>query len=406
MKNWIFVILLSLLFISCDDNSTSPNKTTVKVGVMLSQTGAGSSLGETANAAITVAMEEIQAELNADYPDKAFEIVLRDTETNPDVALTQLQELAEMDIKFIVGPQTSASLEKMKEFADSNDILLVSPTSVAQSLAIPGDNIYRLTPSDNLQAEATVAMLKDKGINTSIIIVRDDVWGNGLADLIKEKFESDGGRIAHIFKYSTDETDFSSLAADVDNKLSELILTHDMTEISVNMLSFAEGADILEAVQVYDNSFLVKWYGSSAFAGNKALLENKAALFAINVDFECPLFGLDPNAQTVYEPVGTKVNNIIGRMPDIYAYAAYDALWLAARTFMLNDFQNDFGSIKTTFYELASTYLGASGNTEFNENGDRKNANFDFWRLTKPRTVYKWAVSATYNSETGLIEYK
>ena len=68
---------------------------------------------------------------------------IEDTKRNPDVALEKLKSLADKGIRIVIGPQTSAELNKVKYYANNNGILLISYSSTATSLAIAKDNIFR-----------------------------------------------------------------------------------------------------------------------------------------------------------------------------------------------------------------------------------------------------------------------
>ena len=86
-----------------------------------------------------------------------------------------------MGIRIVLGPDSSAEVEAVKAYADENGILLISPSSTAISLAIPGDNVFRFVPDDTQQAETIATLMWEDGIRAVIPIWRGDTWGDDLA---------------------------------------------------------------------------------------------------------------------------------------------------------------------------------------------------------------------------------
>ena len=113
-----------------------------------------SSSGESSHEALKVAVEDVN-----EYFFKTnvrAQLIVEDTKTNPSSALEGLKSILgeKEDVRMIIGPATSAAVQGVKDYADKNDILLVSHSSTAPSLAIPGDNLFRFVPDDTHQGEA------------------------------------------------------------------------------------------------------------------------------------------------------------------------------------------------------------------------------------------------------------
>ena len=106
-------------------------------------------------------------------------LVWEDTENDPEVALEKIQVLNSKGIKFILGPKTTDEIHHIKSYADSNDMVLISPSSASPSLAIV-DNIFRMVPNDTYQGKVLALLFQEKGIKAVIPIYRGDVWGDGI----------------------------------------------------------------------------------------------------------------------------------------------------------------------------------------------------------------------------------
>ena len=80
-----------------------------------------------------------------------FVAAIEDSRLEPELALEQAKSLRDRGAQPLIGPQSSAEVAFLKPFVDENGLLLVSPSSTAGTLAIPGDNVFRFTPADSVE---------------------------------------------------------------------------------------------------------------------------------------------------------------------------------------------------------------------------------------------------------------
>jgi len=182
----------------------------VALGALLSLTGDLASAGESSQAALELALRDINEYLAEIVSPMRVKLIIEDTGADPAIALEKLRKLAAAGAAIVIGPQSSAEVAAVKEYADDNDILLVSQQSTAPSLAIAGDNVFRFALNDTLQAEAVADRIWKDGIRAVIPMQRGDVWGDDLAAAIKHSFEQRGGIILEGLRYSPSADDFSS----------------------------------------------------------------------------------------------------------------------------------------------------------------------------------------------------
>lgn len=403
MKKLVLLIAMSMMFLSCADEGKDWK--IIPVGALLNRTGSGNSLGESADTVLNYAIADVNDYLEDNFAFFTLELHREDTGTDSLRALQKLQALHAQGIKVVIGPQTSAEASALRAYAEQNDMILLSPSSVAISLAIPGDNLYRLPPSDYIQAKAMARMLIDDNIKQLVTIKREDVWGNDLYQAVKSEFEKMGGQAQIVISYNAKEHSFEDYVNTLDQSVASFLSSYENDEVAVYMISMGEGMNILEAAAEKDNLGKVRWYGASAFAENKNLINNKiAADFAISRGLPCPIFGLNPDFELdFWGPIMKKTDAALGRKTDIYALCAYDALWLAALTYERASDNADINSMLEALNYQAEHYAGPSGYTAFNEAGDRAAANYDFWSPYKDGDEYSWKTVATYDSESGSL---
>ncbi len=147
----ICVLLLGLVGSAAEIQAANlRSKQRVKIGVLASLTGSGSSLGKNTVAALEIAADQIETATKGRI---RFRLLVRDTQLDPSQALDAIQDLDSRGVNIVFGPQSSSEVAAIKPYADAHNILIISQGSTASSLAIPGDNIFRLCPNDTREAE-------------------------------------------------------------------------------------------------------------------------------------------------------------------------------------------------------------------------------------------------------------
>ena len=184
------------------------SKQTVTLGALLPLTGISSSLGESEEAALKIAFKDINENFSKNHSNLRLELVIEDTQTNPEVSLEKLKHLTIKGIRIVIGPATSAELEATQGYANSHGVLLLSPSSTAPSLSIPGNNVFRFVPDDTHQAQAISKLMWNDGIRIVIPFWRADVYGNDLVKAVKKNFQQLGGRVADGVGYTPNTGDF------------------------------------------------------------------------------------------------------------------------------------------------------------------------------------------------------
>jgi len=411
----------------------SNGKQSVALGALLPLTGASSSLGESEDAAIKIATKDVNEYFSKSNSNTRVGLIIEDTQTNPAISLEKLKDLAAKGVRIVIGPGTSAEIQAVKDYADKNGILLVSPSSTAPSLAVPGDNIFRFVSDDTHQAQAISKKMWQDGVRVVVPMWRTDVYGNDLLNATKYNFEMLGGRVVDGVGYIPRTGDFSAslnrinfMIWDQDLrslslKISQAVAQYGADKVGVYLVSFDEVVPIFIEAQNEPVLSMVKWYGSDGSALNDKLVRNiEAAMFAAKTGFVNPIYGVDNNNGYKFKLIDNQIQKVIGRVPRSYAEVAYDSLWVAALTENSTGGTKDINSLKKSFLQIANSYTGITGDTSLNEAGDRKHADYDFWAIranngnsrnnnNNDRSVFAWGQVGRYQSntninDTGLIQ--
>jgi branched-chain amino acid transport system substrate-binding protein len=347
------------------------------------------------------AKHDINESFSKSNSSKRVELLIANTEINPDIALEKTKELVNNGVKIIVGPQTSDELKKIKPYVDSHDILLISQSTTAPSLATI-DNIYRLLQNDTYQGQQIAEKMHRDGKKIVIPIWLNNKYGNELYKSTKNNFEKLGGKFDDGVKYPPNIGQFAgslhrinfmiwdqnlkNISKAISNATKYIDGPNPYHKIGVYLISYGELVPLFLQAPSHNDLDKVEWYGSEATAKNQRLLEHeKAAAFAAKTNFTTPSLSYDTtNKKLELLEEETKLEQI-----DASDVNSYDAVWIAALA--ENDSQNKtFVNLKSNFDKTISSYHGLSGDIKLDRYGDRI-ANYDFWKLKEVSSnVYEW----------------
>ncbi|BAN90069.1 ABC transporter substrate-binding protein [Aeropyrum camini] len=398
------VALIAPIFLSTPALYTAAAQpTTITIGALLPLTGDLQSYGVRAQAAVQVAVEDVNAYLESKNAWFRFELKVEDTQTKPDVAVQKFNSLVAQGIKFIVGPMTSAEVKKLKDLADQNNVLIISPSSTAIELKIAGDNVFRFCPTDDVQSKAIGALVRDLGIKGVVIINRADTWGNGLMEATKEVLEGEGVEVASVYSYNPESPNFSGIASQANGDMESLVSKYGEDKVAVVAIGFKEVVELFSAAADYETLEGVLWIGSDGTAQlSEFTTDPLAREFATSTLFINPIFS--PAATAAQEKVRQEVVAKIGEEPDAYSLAAYDAVWAIALALlqagpmdnpdeMVNQVKQLLPQI-TTSDEFAK--YAATGKFPLDEGGDRATADYDWYIVAEVGGEYKWVKAGVY----------
>ena len=389
---------------ACHRVSTVPRERDVVLGGLFSLTGNWSTLGQNSRAAMELAVADVNKYLAGNPAHVRFVAVVEDTRLDPDLALEKAQTLRARGAQLLIGPQSSAEVQRLESFVNANGLLLVSQSSTAGSLANSGDNVFRFTPSDSLEGVAVSAMMWDDGVRAIVPVWRDDAGNTGVAAATRARFVAIGGNVLAGVKYGAATSDFTTTAAAVNEQLRQAIAQYGADKVAVHLAAFDEVVDLF--TRAADDPVLrsVRWYGSDGVAHSEALVANRqAAEFASRVGYPNPIFGFDEGARDIWEPLAARIRARTNLEPDAFALAVYDAVWVVARGYVASGATLGIDDLKRAFTTAASTQFGATGWTVLNAAGDRKYGDYDFWAVRQVGGAPGWTRVARYETRTGRV---
>ena len=402
-------MLLGLAVSSCDDDPISSGQgREITLGGLFSLTGNWATLGVTSKAAMELGIEDVNQYLAAGNSGFEFKANIQDTKLDPSTALSQVTAMKASGIEVVIGPQSSAEVAAIRTYVNDNGIVIISQSSTAGSLAIANDNVFRLTPSDTLEAVALVGLMKADAVTTIIPFWRNDAGNIGLQVATRALFGATGSVKAGV-QYDAAQTDFTAPLAALKTQVQAAITERGGTAgVAVAHAGFDEVVEVFKAATTDAVLGSVRWYGTDGTALNEPLRTNAvAAAFARKVNFWTPTPGVEEGARARWEPIATRIAaKAGGAKPDAFALAVYDAVWLAAQAYLATGETGKIATLKAALVTAADGYYGASGWTKLNAAGDRKFGDFDFFSLSQSGSTFSWGLAAQYSTQTGILVRK
>jgi branched-chain amino acid transport system substrate-binding protein len=374
----------------------------VLLGGLFSLTGNWATLGQTSAVAVEIAVDEVNRYLEGNAAGLRFRVAVVDTRLEPERALEEARALHALGAQILIGPQSSAEVAYLKPYVDANGLLLVSHGSTAGNLAIPGDNVFRFTPSDVPEGVANSAMMWEDGIRTIVPVWRDDAGNAGLEAATRAAFSELGGTALEGVSYDAATENFTATAAALRAQVEQAIGAEGADHVAVYLAAFDEVVQLFASAAMDPVLGTVRWYGSNGVALSDALVSDPtAAAFAIRTGYPNPVFGRDEGASEIWGPLVEQIRARTGHEPDGFALAVYDAVWVAARGYTASGATQDIERLKQAFTTAAATHYGATGWAVLNEAGDRRYGDFDFWAIQMEDGVPRWTRVAVYEGRTG-----
>ena len=138
------------------------------VGAIIPITGSYSSIGKPVKVALEKAEHDVNKYFEKMNSSSRFNLAIANSKSSPKESLEAVKQLHSLGAKIIVGPATSTAVLAAKEYADTNDIILISYSSTSPLLSIAGDNLLRLVPDDINQGKAIAERMIDDGIKVVV----------------------------------------------------------------------------------------------------------------------------------------------------------------------------------------------------------------------------------------------
>lgn len=146
----VLILAVSLLF-STIILSSCKSSEPIKIGYVACLSGLNSELGVSGRNGMEIAVDEVNKA--GGINGRTVELIVKDDENNPEIALKVDKEIVQQGAVAIVGHLTSGMMKYVLPYINQKDILMISPTVSAHSLSGLDDNFIRVITSNKPEAE-------------------------------------------------------------------------------------------------------------------------------------------------------------------------------------------------------------------------------------------------------------
>lgn len=359
-------LAVAWMVVGCSEQ-TSPNTSTsgpvsasearavVKIGAILPLTGDLAKYGKTSQAAIELALHEVNA--IASNSGLTFKAIFEDDAMNTARGVSAAKKLIEVDkVDAIIGPLASSITLAAAPVAERAQVVLLSPGSSTPAVADAGEFIFRNCLSDEFEGGQMAKLVQDdlKSRRIAVYHINND-FGVGLAKVFRKATESAGGQIVLEETFSQGSRDHRSALTKIKAAAADAVYLAGYDE----MISVFRQAKELE--------IKVQWLGTT-FLSDQSLVDKMngdadgtvLAAWVYRADSD------EPRIRHFVDKVQQKTGGI---SPDVFSANAYDAVYLLAEAVRLR------GVRPTQLREgllAIRDYNGVTGKTTFQPNGDVK----------------------------------
>ena len=338
-------------------------------------TGPLSNYGASFILAAQLAINQINAQMNASGNGIQFKLATADSQGTAQGALQALQNLYQTyKIQVDVGPISSGELAGLLSYANTNHILVIGPTSNANSLSIPND--YLVRPDSipaTYEAQSIDQLALHDGFKNLVVVWRDDTFGSGFYNATQQY--AGGMKITGI-SYAPGQSDYAGTVSAASSAVSSVlssgktgVLWISFTTEAQNMFTHAASDPTLSSVS---------WFGIDDLFAPAMLpptvptvvgqVEQKSN-FTVSSDYIIS----NPTTQSFF----TAYKQAYNQDPISYAETFYDGVWLAALDILYSGVNN--GTVLLhNINQVADHYVGVDGQTYLDANGDQALGYFGF----------------------------
>ncbi len=142
---------------------------TFTLGALLDLSKELSSQGNRAKRSTAMAIDDVNAFLSTGGCTSKFAISVSDYQLDNSIGATDLANFASSGIQVVVGPLNSGTAQYILSYANSHNIVMISPSSTSPALAIANDDLFRTVPNDAAQGLADARMIRDRGATLRLV---------------------------------------------------------------------------------------------------------------------------------------------------------------------------------------------------------------------------------------------
>jgi len=384
---------------------TSSSKTvTYTIGLASDLSGGGESFGTETVTSAQIAVAQINAYLASAGSNVRFTLSSpADTLTTTDGALKAITSLSSAGDDIILCHCWSGQLQAVEQFANTNKIVIVSPSSTSDALAVSKGYMFRAIAPDAFQGKALATLLWNDGIRNVAYIYRNDAYGQGISGIFNTDFTALGGKVT-LEAYDPTLTDFATEVATLATNVQTLGVN---AQTAVLFSGFStEAVNIFGHAASFASLTGVRWFSSDG-PKSATILPPQVPTAIGQFEVQTNLTGTFPQSitnNTIATAYLAAFKAQTGNYPQSYGEQAYDATYLLANAILAVGSENTT-AVQNILPTIAAHTYGATGALTLDSNGDKASQDYAIWTVVNSAGTYAFKNIGGWASATGEITY-
>ncbi|OGI86230.1 hypothetical protein A3A05_00485 [Candidatus Nomurabacteria bacterium RIFCSPLOWO2_01_FULL_41_12] len=350
---WGVVAVLVIWGIVSMSKKDGTESETIKIGFIGPLTGDTANIGQNAQAAVAIAVEEVNN--SGGVLGKKVEVVYEDDGCNGATAANAVSKLINTDkVVAILGGACSGATLGSAPIAEAAKVVQLSYCSTNPTISSAGDYIFRDVPSDLFQANYAAEYLVRNGkTKVALLTVKND-WGDGLNKAFTDALAKAGGTIVIADSFDPDVKNLKAQFTNIKAKNPDAVYFVAYTDASIAGLK-----------QASDLGIKAQFFGADAWDDTKIWSElgslGNGAMFTV----------VGTNSTDAFK---AKMKVKLGKDDLIYcSNYAYDGLKVIAEAIKLAR-RATGPAIKDALYKVKYTGGVSAKELMFDKNGDPTSA--------------------------------
>ncbi len=356
----------------------------VKIGHAGPLTGGIAHLGKDNENGARLAVEEATAKkLKIGGKTVKFELMGEDDQADPKMGPTIAQKFADAKVAGVVGHLNSGVTIPASAVYNQAGIPMISGSATNPKLTEQGfKNIFRVVGRDDQQGPAVAQYLESMKVKKVAVVDDATAYGEGLANEVEKTLKAAGVQVVAREKTNDKATDFKAILTKMKGKAPDAVFYGGMDATGGPMLKQARELGIKAVFSFGDGACTDTMKQLAGDAAAEGLICSQAGL---------PVVAASKSFLDAYK---AKYNVD----PIIYAPFTYDAANLLIAAMQKAD-STDPAKYLPELQKIS--YAGATGKIEFDDKGDRKDAEITIFTMKagklEPIAVVKGGKSIAFD---------
>ncbi|MCX6715796.1 MAG: penicillin-binding protein activator, partial [Candidatus Taylorbacteria bacterium] len=192
---WIVGVVVVVVIILVVANRKTIDNGPIKIGFIGPLTGSASNIGQNAQSAVQIAVDEVNASGGIDG--RSLQVIYEDGKCSGAPSSSAANKLINIDhVSAILGGACSGETMAFTQMAEQAKIPVLSYCSSNPSITTAGDYIFRNYPSDNYQGVFAAKYLYNTlGKKKVAVFYSKTDWADGIKKVFIQEFANLGGQV-------------------------------------------------------------------------------------------------------------------------------------------------------------------------------------------------------------------